>query len=131
MPEVSDKDPDIKYSIEETDNGYVSIIIMAIITVLSFIKMKPLVEQDPNNQLLINLNVIHMAFWILRLFSRTAERPSMFYTCFTILLVEQMIMTAKDEMNRFMINAATVCFFGALFLYRISGSGLVPYSFFW
>lgn len=121
----------LKYGIEETGNGYISVIIMAIITVLSFLKIKPLLSQNPNNMYLINLNAIHMAMWVLRLFSRTAERPSMFYTVFTILLVEQLILTIENPKDRFLINAATVCFFGAFFIYRINGSGLVPYTFFW
>ena len=122
---------DIKYGVEETGNGYISVIIMAIITIFSFLKTKQLLAQNPNNSYLINLNVVHMSLWVLRLFSRTAERPSMFYTCFTILLVEQLILTVKNSKERFWINAATMCFFAALFIYRINTIGLIPYRFFW
>lgn len=122
---------DIKYGIEETGNGLISVMIMIIITVLSFVRMKPLLNQNPENMYLLNLNVIHMTFWVLRLFSRTAERPSMFYTVFTIVLVERMILTVEQPKRRFLASTAAVCFFGALFIYRVTGLGLVPYMFFW
>ncbi|MBR5500050.1 MAG: EpsG family protein [Clostridia bacterium] len=122
---------DLNYGIEETGNGYISVAIMAIITIFSFMKMQSLLALNPNNRYLINLNAIHTAMWVLRLFSRTAERPSMFYTVFTILLVEQMILTIEDYRERFLANAAVMCFFGLYFIYRINGAGIVPFVFFW
>lgn len=122
---------DIQYGIEETDNGYVMVLLMSIITILSFALIKPLVERNPDNKYLINLNAIHMAMWLLRLFSRTAERPSMFYAFFTILLIEQMILLVKDYRVRFLINMLVVALFGAYFIYRIDGLGLVPFEFCW
>ena len=122
---------DIKYGVEETANGYIMVLLMAIITVFSFWRINQLLELSPNNRFLVQLNVLHMGFWILRLFSRTAERPSMFYTPFTILLIEQLILTIENLRIRFIVNACVMLFFGIYFIYKLLGVGLVPYVFFW
>ena len=122
---------DIAYGIEETGNGYVMVVLMAIITIISFRNIKQLLKRSAFNQFLIPLNVVHMGFWVLRLFSRTAERPSMFYTPFTILLIEQLILNIENSRTRFVVNAAIMMFFAAYFIYKINGAGLVPYNFSW
>ena len=121
---------DIQYGIEEAGNGYIMIGLMAIITVLSFVRMKELLELDPNNRFLIPLNALHMGFWLLRLFSRTAERPSLFYTVFAIALVEQLILTVKMSRKRSIINAAVMLFFASYAIYKLRQAGLTPYRFF-
>ncbi len=122
---------EIKYGIEETNNGYVMIGLMFIITVFSFLRLKTLVAYNENNKYLIQLNVIHMGLWMLRLFSRTAERPTMFYTFFTILLVEQLIMSIKNKEMRALVNVCVTGFATLYFFYRLSGMGITPYEFFW
>lgn len=123
---------DIQYGIEKTNNGYVMVAIMAVITILSFIQLKRLLEINPDNIYLIQLNILHTGFWILRLFSRTAERPSMYYTVFTILLVEQLILSMKKMRDRQLVNFLVMAFFAMFFIYKIKGSGLVPYhTIFW
>ena len=122
---------ELEYGIEETGNGYVMIGLMFIITALSFLRLRTLVEYNENNKYLIQLNVIHMGLWMLRLFSRTAERPSMFYTFFTILLVEQLIMSIKNKETRAVVNVCVTAFATLYFFYRLPGMGITPYDFFW
>lgn len=122
---------DVQYGIEKTDNGYFMILLMAFVTILSFLRIHKLTQLDPNNMTLIQMNIMHMGFWLLRFFSRTAERPTMFYTCFTILLIEQLILTIESDKDRFVANVGTMLFFGVYFIYKILGSGLVPYVFCW
>lgn len=122
---------ELEYGIEETGNGYVMIGLMFIITVLSFLRLKTLIAYNENNKYLIQLNVIHMGLWMLRLFSRTAERPTMFYTFFTILLVEQLIMSIKNKETRAIVNVGVTGFATLYFFYRLPGMGITPYNFFW
>lgn len=122
---------ELEYGIEETGNGYVMIGLMFIITVLSFLRLKTLIAYNENNKYLIQLNVVHMGLWMLRLFSRTAERPTMFYTFFTILLVEQLIMSIKNKETRAIVNVGVTGFATLYFFYRLPGMGITPYSFFW
>ena len=122
---------EIEYGIEETGNGYVMIGLMFIVTVLSFLRLKTLIAYNENNKYLIQLNVIHMGLWMLRLFSRTAERPSMFYTFFTILLIEQLIMSIKDKETRAIVNVGVTGFATLYFFYRLPSMGITPFEFFW
>ena len=122
---------EIEYGIEETGNGYVMIGLMFIVTVLSFLRLKTLIAYNENNKYLIQLNVVHMGLWMLRLFSRTAERPSMFYTFFTILLIEQLIMSIKNKETRAIVNVGVTGFATLYFFYRLPGMGITPYDFFW
>lgn len=122
---------ELEYGIEEAGNGYIMIGLMAIVTVLSFLRLKTLITFNENNKYLIQLNVIHMGLWMLRLFSRTAERPTMFYTFFTILLIEQLIMSIKDKETRAIANVGVTGFATLYFFYRLPGMGITPYEFFW
>ena len=122
---------EIEYGIEQAGNGYVMIGLMFIITVLSFLRLRTLITFNENNKYLIQLNVIHMGLWMLRLFSRTAERPTMFYTFFTILLVEQLIMSIKNKETRAIVNVGVTGFVTLYFFYRLPGMGITPYEFFW
>ncbi|MBQ6838414.1 MAG: EpsG family protein [Clostridia bacterium] len=122
---------EIEYGIEQAGNGYVMIGLMFIITVLSFLRLKTLIAYNENNKYLIQLNVIHMGLWMLRLFSRTAERPTMFYTFFTILLVEQLIMSIKNKETRAIVNVCVTGFATLYFFYRLPGMGIAPFEFFW
>lgn len=122
---------ELEYGIEETGNGYVMIGLMFIVTVLSFLRLKTLIAYNENNKYLIQLNVVHMGLWMLRLFSRTAERPTMFYTFFTILLIEQLIMSIKNKETRAIVNVGVTGFTTLYFFYRLPGMGIIPYRFFW
>lgn len=122
---------ELEYGIEETGNGYVMIGLMFIVTVLSFLRLKTLIAYNENNKYLIQLNVVHMGLWMLRLFSRTAERPTMFYTFFTILLIEQLIMSIKNKETRAIVNVCVTGFATLYFFYRLPGMGITPYYFFW
>ena len=122
---------ELEYGIEETGNGYITIGLMFIITVLSFLRLRTLIAYNENNKYLIQLNVIHMGLWILRLFSRTAERPTMFYTFFTILLIEQLIMSIKNKEMRALVNVLVTAFATLYFFYRLPGMGITPFEFFW
>ncbi len=122
---------ELEYGIEETGNGYIMIGLMFIITVLSFLRLRTLIAYNENNKYLIQLNVVHMGLWMLRLFSRTAERPTMFYTFFTILLVEQLIMSIKNKETRALVNVLVTAFATLYFFYRLPGMGIIPYDFFW
>lgn len=125
---------DIDYGIETTGNGYFMFGIVAITTLLSFIFMEELEENRLDNIMLIQLNVISMALWILRLFSRTAERVALIYMPFTILLIVELfdlsIITKDDRLSK-LINLSTTVFLGLYFFYRLDGTGLLPYIPFW
>lgn len=122
---------DLDYGIEYVANGYIMFAIIAFITALSFIFYKKLIASSRLNAGLIGLNAMCMAFWILRLFSRTAERVSLYYMPFTILIVCQLLKLVKDETNRIIISFGIIAVMGVLFIYRLNTLALLPYVFYW
>ncbi len=126
---------ELNYGIEETGNGFVMFSIMAIITLWSFLARENLLRHDSNNSRLFMLNLVAMLLWVLRLFSRTAERPSMFYAFFTILLIDQLISSYKSvvrDRGILVLEVAVPTLGFMYFVYRlISNMSLVPYVFFW
>lgn len=122
---------DIKYGIESAQNGYIMIVIVAVTTLLSFLYYDTLTKNNPDCAALIQINALSMAMWALRLYSRTAERVALFFLPFTILLLVELFDLPEDIRYRRLINLGTVLFFGAYFVYRLNGLGLVPYTFFW
>jgi hypothetical protein len=122
---------DISYGIEKTDNGYFMFAIVTLITIASFLMMNRLIEHNSNNIMLIQINTITMALWIMRLFSRTAERPSLFFMPFTFLLADQIIEVIDNEEICKVVKLFSTVFLGVYFIYRLKGVGLIPYKFFW
>ena len=120
-----------EYGIEQTDSGMTFFIIMLIITIVSLLLKKELLELNPNNLLFINLNFITAAFWGLRLISRTAERPAMFYMFASVILLEQILVAVKDRQVKQLMTIAAMSLSCALFIYRLFGNeSIYPYSFF-
>lgn len=122
---------DINYGIETAQNGYVMLTIVFIITILSFVNWKKLTEMHAENIYLIQLNIITMGFWLLRLFSRTAERPALLFMPFTILLGCQLMKCLVSNKDRVLVNFMFTTVMGVYFIYRLNGLGLMPYMFFW
>lgn len=122
---------DINYGIENAQNGYLMVGIVAITTVMSFIYYESLVDNNTDNAILVQINVISMAIWVLRLYSRTAERIALYFLPFTILLMIELFDLEQDDRNRKLFNLGSITFFSAYFIYRLNGLGLVPYNFFW
>lgn len=122
---------DINYGIEAAQNGYIMVGIVAVITIMSFLYYESLVFRNSDSMILIQLNIVSMAMWVLRLYSRTAERVAIYFLPFTILLLIELLYLSKDKKYRQLLNLCTVLFFSVYFIYRLNGLGLVPYKFFW
>ena len=122
---------DINYGIEFVANGYIMFSIIAIITVLSFVFYRELKKNNQFNAALISLNAMCMAFWILRLFSRTAERITLYFMPFTILIVCELLKLVRKETGRIILSFGMIAAVGFLFVYRLYALGLIPFVFFW
>lgn len=122
---------DLNYGIESAQNGYVMIVIVTIVTILSFLYYDSLEIRNPECKILIQLNAVSMALWVLRLYSRTAERVAFYFLPFTILMMIEICVLPRDIRYRRVINLGTVVFFVVYFVYRLNGLGVIPYRFFW
>ena len=121
---------DLNYGVESAQNGYLMVGIVAITTVMSFLYYALLVRKNPDCAILIQINVLSMAMWVLRLYSRTAERIALYFLPFTILLMIELFDLPKDSRYKKIINLGSVAFFTLYFIYRLNGVGLLPYQFF-
>ena len=122
---------DIDYGIEYVENGYLMVAIVAATTILSFIFYKRLISINKSNAPLVELNAISMGLWILRLFSRTAERMTLYFMPFTILLICQLLKLVRRESDKVIFSVGVFGLAAFLFVYRLNTLGLLPYLFFW
>lgn len=122
---------EIKYGIEKSEGGMIFLLIVCIITMLSFIFKKNILKGNADNIIFINLNMISMIFWCMRLISRTAERPSLYYLFATIILFEEILMSFNRKRERLLLIFISVVLVCVLFTYRLYGSPIYPYSFYW
>ncbi len=121
---------DYNYAVEETDNGFVFLIVMVVITIFSIYTFTLYKKMNDEARALCNINFIALAFWVLRLVSRTAERPSYYFLFFTAAMLGYAIDSIDDEGSK---NTMTMFVVGsslALFIYRMSTnfSGWIPYE---
>ena len=119
---------DSKYGIEDARNGYVFIFIILMITIISFVLFKKLIKDEEDNAIIIQLNLVSACFWILRFFSRTAERPSLYFLPFTIILIERIFLLIKNDSARRITKFVLVSFSVLYFLYRLYIVGYIPYE---
>lgn len=118
-----------EYAIEDVGNGQVFLIILLILSGLSYITLSK--EKKVNRDLLplFNINVITLFFWVLRLQTRVAERPSFYFLPISCALFSYML-AEKPKVS--IVKYGVILFSLALFIYRMSTNfvSLVPYKVF-
>lgn len=121
---------DYNYGIEETGNGYIFFIIVLLITICGIFNRTAIIQQNPTNKYVLNLNFISFSLWGLRLISRTAERVTLYYMPYSYLLLEEMIMSQKKSIKQFSLFIVILLAI-SLFFYRLSkDSSISPYTFY-
>lgn len=122
---------DVNYGIEYVRNGYFMVAIVAVTTLLSFVFFRQLISNNKFNSSLIELNAVCMGIWILRLFSRTAERMALYFMPFTMLLICQLLGLFKVKGDKTVFSLGVIGLMGFLFIYRLNAIELIPYLFVW
>jgi hypothetical protein len=118
--------------IERTTNGQIFFAIVAIITFFSLIYQKKILALNPYNYIFINLNYLNLMLWGLRLISRVAERPSLYYMFATVILFEQLVSSIDEISMRRTFYYGAIGLSLVLFFYRLNTNlMIVPYRFFW
>lgn len=119
------------YGVESTDNGFIFMSVVLLITVLCYLQRKKLQECKISNKYLINANYLSLMLWVIRLISRTAERVALFFMPYTYVALEEYLVSrpARDR-NTYIIIALIVATY--LFIHRMSpNEHLNNYTFFW
>ena len=121
---------DYDYMIEATDSGYIFTILVLIITVFSMVMIFNFKKHDKENRGLMNLNYIALLFWILRIATRVAERPSYYFLFFTAALLCHGVNAPEKASDRMVYRLVVYGVMGALFVYRMSTNfaSLIPFQ---
>lgn len=119
-----------EYGIEETGNGGIFMVFVFVLCAFSmFMTFDKKVEKDKQDgqALIVQLSLMTVVFWLLRLISRTAERISYYYILGLYAYFAQAVEIQKDKLSELfkwlLILASLV-----LFIYRGVGT---EYLFFW
>lgn len=122
-----------EYALEDSNNGYISFLVMLIIFIFSLMFMSRRKRtNDRDTKILINTSVLCVGLWLLRLFTRTAERPAFYFSFFLCALLSYTLCDIPKNKNK-TIWILLVC--GAcmlLYLYKFTNTfrHYVPYDMF-
>lgn len=114
-----------EYGVEETGNGYIFFALILLITLMAE-DGKDRMDRDGSLHVFYNANYVSFVLWILRLFTRVAERPSFFYLPLTVILMVNLENYFKSDKNKEACNLSICCMLVVLFLYRMSNT---PYDY--
>ena len=119
------------YEIEETGNGGVFLLIVSALTIISWIYYK----NEGNNSRLVrfmfNINIFTLFFWLLRLQTRVAERPSYYFLTISCgLYAYAYSYWIHYKRNGAIVSYAIFVVSYALFVYRLltNYSSIIPYA---
>ena len=119
-----------EYELEETGNGGIFMIFVFVLCAFSIFMLfdkKEEKEKKDSDALLMQLSLMTVVFWVLRLISRTAERISYHYIFGLYAYFAQATEVEKDKLSsllKWLLILASL----ALFIYRSIGA---EYVFFW
>ncbi len=119
------------YGIERTDNGFVFLLIVLLITLFSYKNKNNILSSHSETKNLFNANYVSVLLWIIRMVSRTVERVSLYFMPYTYVLLEQSLTTipARNRKGYIVISIALA---SILFLYRLSyQTEINDFRFFW
>lgn len=92
---------DYNYEIEAIDSGLIFMLLLFALTIISFIYV---IYKNRNVNkiitILFNVNIVTLFFWVLRLQTRVAERPSFYFLPFSCMLFAYVLKDCKDNIVR-------------------------------
>lgn len=120
---------DYAYEVERTGNGLVYLLVVGAITLFSAAVLKPLFRVSKEYLGVFNISIIALVFWILRLATRVAERPSFYFLFFTMVVLSYAIGTIRDRQQKLLFGFLIIGLSLVLYVYRFINnfSSLVPY----
>ncbi len=123
---------DYDYAVEGQTGGILFSIVMLAITVytlLVVVSNKALTKPALG---LINIGIIATALWVIRIFTRIAERPSFYFLACSFAAFSYAISTIKDEKEKTVAKMIVVVACLSLFVYRFftNYQSFVPYVFY-
>lgn len=123
---------DYEYELEYTGNGYISLIIIVLVTVFSAFLLINKKSTPKSAYSLLNISVVTLICWVLRIETRVAERPSYYFMFFSIAVLAHAIHQLGNTKEKTIIKWGVVGLFFLFYIYKISHTAtMIPYQFFW
>ena len=126
---------DYTYGIEYTGNGMIFLVVLLAFSVFSMIMIYNRdggfnVNKYTRN--LININFITLVFWIMRLQTRVAERPSYYFMFFSCVFYANALNSIKNSREKRIYKIIVYSLAMALYIYRLKTNftSLVPFEFY-
>ena len=118
------------YEVEDAGNGLIFFLFLTLLTVASIVIIYANNKRTAEVDGLINVSVIAVALWVLRLFTRQAERPSFYFLFFSVALFGYAVDSIEDERDRGIIKLVAFALCLALYIYRFftNFASFVPYQ---
>lgn len=123
---------DYDYEIESNTGGYIFAAVMLVITVFTIFAIVSSKALNKHSQGLINIAIIALVFWIIRIFTRVAERPSYYFLPFSFAALTYAIASMKALKEKGIMNLLVFLLPLILFIYRLmtNFASLIPYTFY-
>ena len=123
---------DYDYEIESNTGGYIFAAVMLVITVFTIFTIVSNKALNKHSQGLINIAIIALVFWIIRIFTRVAERPSYYFLPFSFAALTYAIASMKALKEKGIMNLLVFLLPLILFIYRLmtNFASLIPYTFY-
>lgn len=123
---------DYDYEIETTASSPLFLVFILLLTTASIILLFSYKTLTVQARGFANVAIITVFFWILRLFTRVAERPSYYFLFFSCALIATAVDSLKSLKERYITKTAVVALCMVLYAYRLATnlSTLLPYSFY-
>ena len=121
---------DYDYAIEETGNGFIMFAIIVIVTMFSFLMILYYKKQTKESVGMLNIGVITLILWFLRLATRVAERPSYYFMFFSAAMLVYALDALSETKDELLYKFIVYSSFMLLFVYKFltSFASLVPYT---
>lgn len=130
---------DSNYVVPVESGGLIATAIYFIIIIFSFVFLsnkksstpKLFHEKEKNYILFLSITIIGACFYLMRYFGTLAIERISFYFMFGQMIILPNVINTFDKKTRVIINFVVITLSIALFIYRLIGSELIPYTFFW
>jgi hypothetical protein len=119
-----------EYDVESVGGGVIYLAVIALITVFSISVFKIYSEMTPEFQGVANVGIITLIFWVLRLVTRVAERPSYYFLFFSMAMLSFALGSIKTKDKGVIVRYCVIAVAMLLYIYRFMTSfrSLVPYD---
>ena len=122
---------DYEYGIQSGAGGYIFTALYFAMTLFTIYAVCFQKEVSKSIQGSINIGIIATIFWVLRAFTRVAERPSYYFLMCVFTSFAYAISTLGNQREREGVKFAIIFFALAVFVYRLIGNvNFVPYMFY-